>query len=388
VLLPARSHWPCYLTEVAGTACFVVGSGLATLLAEHPASPVAQALHGLPTTRRAVIAALVVLVVCAITYNPWGRRSGALLNPAMTLGFWQLGRIGAADALAYAAAQVAGATVGALLLHAAMGRWLMHPAVHQFLTQPRPGPGGTGLAWAAEFVITGGFMLLLLQALHSPRLRKATGVLAALLLAVYIVLESPLSGMSLNPARSLGTALAAGEFRGLWVYWTAPPLAAWLAVLAWKRSRGQPLAQAMRRGPGPALPGDATPPTYPALRPVSQARTDPAGSNCSFRPIAHLLLRAAATWPLPGLGVLVLPAGPTPHLAGYPLHTTLGVEVAPPGAARYAATATVEEITRDDAPDGPTRALLLDITEAELLPPGTEIWLTAPAAPQGRALTK
>lgn len=100
--------------------------------------------------------------------------------------------------------------------------------------------------------------------------------------------------------------------------------------------------------------------------------------------MAHLLLRVATTWPLPGLGVLVLPTGPTPHLAGYPLHTTLGLEVAPPDATRYIATATVEEIMRDDAPDGPTRALLLDITEAELLPPGTEIWLTAPAAPLGR----
>ena len=104
--------------------------------------------------------------------------------------------------------------------------------------------------------------------------------------------------------------------------------------------------------------------------------------------MALLLLRAAATWPLPGLGVLLLPARPTPHLASYPLHTALSVEVAPPGAARYAATATVEEITLDDAPDGPTRALLLDITEAEFLPPGTEIWLTAPVAPQGRALPK
>ena len=94
-----------------------------------------------------------------------------------------------------------------------------------------------------------------------------------------------------------------------------------------------------------------------------------------------LLLHAAATWPLPGLGVLVLPAGPTPHLGGYPLHTALEVEVAPPGAARYAATATVEETTRNGAPDEPTRALLLNITGAERLPPGTEIWLAAPAAP-------
>lgn len=97
--------------------------------------------------------------------------------------------------------------------------------------------------------------------------------------------------------------------------------------------------------------------------------------------MALLLLHAATTWLLPGLGVLVLPVGPTPHLAGYPLHTALEVEVAPPGAAPYTATATVEETTRDDAPHSPTRALLLAITGAGPLPPGTNIWLAAPAAP-------
>ena len=96
--------------------------------------------------------------------------------------------------------------------------------------------------------------------------------------------------------------------------------------------------------------------------------------------MTHFLLRAAATWSLPGLGVLVLPAGPTPHLAGYPLHTALQVEVAPPGAARYTATATVEETTHGSGFGGPTRALLLNITGAERLPPGTNIWLAAPAA--------
>ena len=86
-----------------------------------------------------------------------------------------------------------------------------------------------------------------------------------------------------------------------------------------------------------------------------------------------LLLRVAAAWPLPGLGLLALPDGPTPHLAGYPLHTALAVLVAEPGGSPLPATATVEEVTRADRTE---RGLLLDagVAGCELLP-GTEIWL-------------
>lgn len=265
-ILPAARHWPCYVVEAGGAACFVMGSGLATLLAEHPASPVAAALHGHPVARRALVGALVSLLLCAMAYNPWGQRSGAHFNPAVTLGFWQLGRVKTADAVAYALAQVAGATAGATLLHTVLGLWLAHPAIHHLLTQPQSIPGGAALAWGAEFAIAGGLMVLLLVALHSRRFHKAAGALTAALLAFYITVETPLSGMSLNPARSLGTALAAHDFRGLWVYWTAPPLATWLAVVWWKWRRGHSLPRALHPGPGPFRYGDATPPHYPKLR--------------------------------------------------------------------------------------------------------------------------
>jgi aquaporin Z len=162
---------------------------------------------------------------------------------------------------------VGGAVTGAALLHAAIGYWLAHPAIKNLLTQPKPVPGGTAVAWGAEFLITGGLMAVLLLALHSKSLHKAAGALAAALLAFYIIVESPYSGMSLNPARSLGTALAAGEFRGLWVYWTAPPLAAWLVAVGWKWRHGHAWARAVQRGPGPMQHGHPVPPHYPNLHP-------------------------------------------------------------------------------------------------------------------------
>ena len=90
-----------------------------------------------------------------------------------------------------------------------------------------------------------------------------------------------------------------------------------------------------------------------------------------------LLLRVAATWPLPGLGLLALPDGPTPHLTAYPLHTTIEVAAILPDGSRHAATATVEEITRPEAPGKPAQGLLLDFGASLPLPRGSEIWLLA-----------
>ncbi|MDO7850222.1 hypothetical protein Q4S41_01345 [Hymenobacter sp. CA1UV-4] len=89
---------------------------------------------------------------------------------------------------------------------------------------------------------------------------------------------------------------------------------------------------------------------------------------------AVLLLRVAAVWPLPGLGLLVLSNGPAPALAAYALHTALAVEAVLPGGARRPGMATVEEISRPEAP-APTRGLLLDFGAPTDVPADTEIWL-------------
>ncbi|WP_426060516.1 hypothetical protein [Hymenobacter sp. B1770] len=90
-------------------------------------------------------------------------------------------------------------------------------------------------------------------------------------------------------------------------------------------------------------------------------------------PTPLLLLCVATAWPLPGLGLLVLPAASTPHLVDYDLHTALAVEAVLPGGACYRGTATVEEITRAEVAE---RGLLLELAQdTPGLLPGTEIWL-------------
>ncbi|MFD2786108.1 aquaporin [Hymenobacter rubripertinctus] len=264
-----QRHWPHYVAEAAGLGFFVVCAGLLTVLMEHPASPLAAVVPASHLLRRAWLGAGMLLVVAAIVYSPWGKRSGAHINPAVTLAFWQLGKLRTPDAVWYVLAQLAGALAGAGLLRGTLGRqWYGHPAVRYTVTQPDPALGGWPVALGAEFVISFVMMWVLLLALHSARLKTWAGWLLGLLLALYILLETPLSGMSLNPARSLGTAVAAGSYSGLWVYWLAPPAAMWLATVAFRHfHHGEDLTCAILAGCSPTpssphSPGEE-PPHYP-----------------------------------------------------------------------------------------------------------------------------
>ncbi|MGH7166316.1 MAG: aquaporin, partial [Nitrospiraceae bacterium] len=100
-------HWPEYLMEAAGLAVFMISAAVFTTVLEHPASPVRQAITD-PVLRRALIGLAMGLTAIGIIYSPWGKQSGAHLNPAVTLTFLRLGKIQVADALFYVLAQFAG----------------------------------------------------------------------------------------------------------------------------------------------------------------------------------------------------------------------------------------------------------------------------------------
>ncbi len=230
-----RRHWPEYLAEAVGLGLFMVSACLFGALLWHPASPAARAVpDGLE--RRFLMGMAMGLTAMGLIYSPWGRRSGAHLNPATTLTFWRLGKVSGPDAAWYVLAQAAGGFGGVLLVAAFIAPALAHPAVHFVVTEP--GVAGPAVALIAEVAITFLLMTVILHVSNTARLAPFTGLCAGALVAAYITLEAPLSGMSMNPARSLASAAPAGAWEHLWIYVLAPAMSMLAAAEVYVRRRG------------------------------------------------------------------------------------------------------------------------------------------------------
>ncbi len=226
-----KRHWPEYVIEAVLLGVFMIVACAAAVLFEHPDSPVHLAVPS-AHARRALFGLAMGLTAVAIIYSPWGKRSGAHINPSVTLAFLRLGRVQRSDAAFYVAAQFLGAVAGVLAAWGVLGPRLAHPATH-FVTT-RPGDSGLAVAFVAEVAISLVLMTVVLAVMASRRARL-TGLCAGTLVFLYITFEAPLSGMSMNPARSLGSALAAREIGTLWIYLLAPPLGMQLAAAIFKR---------------------------------------------------------------------------------------------------------------------------------------------------------
>jgi aquaporin Z len=228
-------HWPEYLMEAFGLGLFMISAcGFAVLL-DHPASPVHQAIPD-ATLRRVLTGAAMGLTAIANVYSPWGKRSGAHLNPSFTWAFFRLGKVKAWDAAFYSVSQFVGGMVGVLIAHAAFMNRVAHPAVNFVATTP--GPRGIVIAFIAEVIISFILMSVVLKVSNTARLARFTGLFAGALVMTYISIEAPLSGMSMNPARTFGSALSANTWTALWIYFTAPPLGMLLAAETYLRLAG------------------------------------------------------------------------------------------------------------------------------------------------------
>jgi len=212
-------HWPEYLIEAALLAAFMLSAVGCAVLLEHPSSTLHAAIPS-PLARRLVMGVAMGLTAMALIYSPWGARSGAHFNPAVTLTFARLGKIDAADAFFYVVFQCAGALAGVAVAALALAELAADPAVRFAATTP--GAAGLGGALVAELAISCALMLVVLGTASTPASARFTGVAVGALLVVYVTLEAPLSGMSMNPARSLGSAAGSGMFEALWVYVVAP----------------------------------------------------------------------------------------------------------------------------------------------------------------------
>jgi aquaporin Z len=214
-------HWPEYLMEGGEAGVYLLSACAVATLLWHPHSPIQRYLTS-DAVRRMLMGAAMGATIMAIVVSPWGKQSGAHFNPAVTFTFCRLGKVTPCDALFYCIAQlsgaVAGVALGSLLLRGAPA----HHAVRYAATLP--GIYGDGVAFVAELVISFLLMSVILFASNHQILAPYTHYFAAALAAAYIAFESPLSGMSTNPARTFGPALYGGYWNALWIYFVAPPL--------------------------------------------------------------------------------------------------------------------------------------------------------------------
>jgi len=235
-LASLRSHWPEYLMEATLLGAFMVSACVFGVIYGFPESPVRQAIPS-DFLRQLLGGVSMGLTAVAIFYSPWGKQSGAHINPSVTLTFLRLGKIKFWDALFYVIAQFSGAVLGVLLVAQFLREQLSHPSVRYVVTTP--GVRGPGVALVAEFIIAAGMMTTVLHISNHPRLSRYTGLFAASLVATYITLESPLSGMSMNPARTFGSALPSDIWEHFWIYLTAPLLGMLAAseFYLWRKGR-------------------------------------------------------------------------------------------------------------------------------------------------------
>jgi MIP family channel proteins len=175
------------------------------------------------------IAAAFGLAIMTMIYA-LGHVSGAHFNPAVTLGFLVGQHFPASRVVPYWAAQVAGAIAAALVLRATLG-----DVVSRAVTRPS---GGVGQAIVWEAVLTFFLMLVIVAVATDTR---AVGQAAAIAIggavAMGALVGGPVSGASMNPARSIGPALVSGDLSDLWIYLVAPPIGAVVAAVTYRYLR-------------------------------------------------------------------------------------------------------------------------------------------------------
>ena len=235
MLRALKEHWPEYLCEAAELGIFMISASLFTILLWHPSSPVLNVIPN-PFVRRMFIGMAMGGTAIALIFSPLGKRSGAHFNPAVTLTFWRLGKVKNWDAVFYIVAQFIGGIAGVMIVALFARMALAHPAVNYVATLP--GPHGTAIAFVAELVIAFILMTVVLNVSNTPHVARFTGLFAGVLVATFITLEAPFSGMSMNPARTFGSAFVGHLWTGLWIYFTAPLLAMQLAAWLYLRRQG------------------------------------------------------------------------------------------------------------------------------------------------------
>ncbi len=246
-----RLNWKLYIFEAAELAAFMISACTFTVFLFAPACPMVRFLPS-ATLRRLLMGLVMGATAVLIIRSPIGKKSGAHFNPAITLTYFRLRKIAKWDACFYVVFQFAGGGLGVGIAALLLGPRIANPSVNYVVTIP--GQFGTGAAFAAE-----AFMALLLMAAvlwmtNRPSLAGYTSYFVGVLIALYVLVFAPVSGFSINPARTTGSALFARVWTALWIYFTAPVLGMFTSAEIYLRTFGPDRILCAKLHPDPRYP--------------------------------------------------------------------------------------------------------------------------------------
>lgn len=226
-----KFHLKEYLSEALCLGLFMVSAGVMGTLLEAKDAYLHLAIPD-EFIRRGIMGLVMGATAIGLIYSPFGKLSGAHMNPAVTISFLFLRKISFKDAIFYTLFQFLGGLSGVLLVWGLFGNAFKALPVQMVATLP--GTQGPAIAFISEYLISFLLFLTILIFNNIESLSQYTGFAAGILVCLYITFEAPLSGMSINPARSFASAAPLHLWQHLWLYFIAPPLGMLTAAQLYK----------------------------------------------------------------------------------------------------------------------------------------------------------
>lgn len=246
-----QHHWRLYVDEGVELAIFMISACFFTVWLFNPSLPASHLVPG-SAARRLLMGISMGATAVLIIRSPMGRRSGAHFNPAITLTYFRLGKIDKWDSGFYVVSQFMGAIGGVGLAAVCLRGSLAVPTVDYAVTVP--GWGGTAAAFCAECFMAALLMLVVLWFSNRPPLAQYTSYLVGILIVFYVFVFAPVSGFSINPARTTGSAVFANVWTAIWLYFVAPPLGMMTSAEIYIRVYGKENVLCAKLHPDPNYP--------------------------------------------------------------------------------------------------------------------------------------
>ncbi len=221
--------------EAVCLGLFMISASFFGTALEYPQSAIHQAIQN-DFLRLVIMGFAMGLTATLIIYSPMGKLSGAQMNPAVTFTFYGLKKMKINDAIFYSLFQCVGGTLAVVLMRIILGESFEDSHVNYVVTAP--GKYGSLTAFIVEIIIAFFMMTMILVTSNNPKTSNYTGMIAGLFVMSYVIISGPISGFSMNPARTIASAIPSGQYNSFWIYMTAPFIGMFSAAAIYQYFKG------------------------------------------------------------------------------------------------------------------------------------------------------